>query len=117
MAEMSRSSNSLIMSVSELLSSSDGQLKTIATTAPAERLDDLFTGIWQEIRGARHLAGQPRNSASSQSLALANIALRLATHSGRQTLLIEAWHMMAHSLMADEQYEQAIPYYEKRIQH
>src|SRR5437868_10432509 len=30
---------------------------------------------------------------------------------------MEAWHMMAHSLMADEQYEQAIPYYEKRIDH
>jgi CHAT domain-containing protein/tetratricopeptide (TPR) repeat protein len=105
------------MSTLHLLNSSDDQLKTLATTAPPERLDELFTGIWQEIRGARHLPGQPRNAASSQSLALANIALQLATHSGREKLLVEAWHMMAHSLMADEQYEQAIPYYERRIQY
>jgi CHAT domain-containing protein/tetratricopeptide (TPR) repeat protein len=105
------------MSPVEILSSSEEQLKTLARTAPAERLEQLFNDIWQEIRNARHLPGQPRSAASSQSLALANVALQLATYSGHEQLLIDAWHMMAHSLMADEQYEQAIPYYEKRIQH
>ena len=95
----------------------DEQLKTFASSAPAEQLDEVFQKIWQEIRAARHLPGQPRNDASTQSVTIANIALQLATWSGREQLLMEAWHMMAHSLMANEQYEEAIPYYETRIQH
>lgn len=80
-----------------------------------ERPDETFKRIWQEIRSARHLAGQPRNAATAQSVALAKQALHLAVESKDDTLLIEAWHMMAHSLMADEQYDEAVPFYEKRI--
>ena len=104
-------------STGEILSSSEEQLQTLARSSPGERLDELFKDIWQEIRNGRYLPGQPRSAASRQSLALAKIALQLATYSNNEKLLIDAWHMMAHSLMADEQYEQAIPYYEKRIQH
>src|SRR5438552_2165732 len=81
-----------------------------------ERLDEIFNDIWGEIRGARHIPGQPRNEASGKSVALATRALQLATESNDQKFLIEAWHMMAHSLMADEQYERAVPFYQQRVE-
>src|SRR5262249_49980635 len=81
-----------------------------------DRLDEIFSGIWQEIRNARHIPGQPRNQASAHSVSLAQKALQLANDSQSEKLLLEAWQMMTHSLMADEQYSQAIPFYENRIQ-
>jgi len=38
-------------------------------------------------------------------------------HSGDESLLLEAWRMMAYTLMADEQYQEAVPFYEQSIQH
>ena len=46
----------------------------------------------------------------------ARVGLQLATHSRNDRLLLEAWRMMAHSLMADEQYDEAIPFYRKQIE-
>jgi tetratricopeptide (TPR) repeat protein len=80
--------------------------------------DDLqqrFDHIWSEIRGANLYAGQPRNEASAQSVLLARQALKLATDSGSARFLQEAWRMLAYSLTANEQFEDAIPYYEQSI--
>lgn len=103
------------MSATELLNSSGDQLKAFAAAAGADGLARAFDEIWSDIRSARHYAGQPRSLQSGRSVRLANIALQLATHSGNENLLLESWRMLTHSLMADEQYEQAIPFYQNRI--
>jgi CHAT domain-containing protein/tetratricopeptide (TPR) repeat protein len=103
------------MSTDELLNLSGDQLSAFAISASPESLARIFEGIWNDIRSARHYPGQPRNRQSSRSVQLANLALDLATHSGSEILLFESWRMLTHSLMADEQYEYAIPFYEQRI--
>ncbi|MBI4471792.1 MAG: CHAT domain-containing protein [Acidobacteria bacterium] len=47
---------------------------------------------------------------------LAERALQLATESGSERLLVEAWRMLAYSLNANEQFQDAIPYYKKAIE-
>jgi len=87
----------------------------------SERLPDdrerAFDEIWEKIRSAKHYAGQPRNEQSAQSVSLARTALQTAMQSGDESLLLEAWRMMAYTLMADEQYQEAVPFYEQSIQH
>ncbi|HYR88367.1 MAG TPA: CHAT domain-containing protein [Terriglobia bacterium] len=83
---------------------------------PQEALQQTFDGIWGEIRGAKLYAGQPRNEASAHSVSLARHALQLATDSGSDRFLVEAWRMLAYSLTANEQYEEAIPYYKSAIE-
>jgi CHAT domain-containing protein len=83
---------------------------------PEETLQQTFDRIWGEIRGANLFAGQPRNEASAQSVTLAWQALQLATDSGNERFLLEAWRMLAYSLLANEQYPQAIQYYKISIE-
>ena len=84
--------------------------------APEERLQDIFDRIWEEIRGANLYAGQPRNEASAHSVLRAQHALELAMNSGNDRLMIEAWRMLAYSFTANEQYEEAIPYYKSAVE-
>jgi tetratricopeptide (TPR) repeat protein len=81
-----------------------------------QELQQEFDHIWGEIRRANLYAGQPRNQASSVSVSRARHALELATSSGREHFLREAWRMLAYSLTANEQYEEAISYYRKFIE-
>ncbi len=83
---------------------------------PEETLQDTFDRIWEEIRGVNLYAGQPRNEASGRSVSRAQHALQLAINSGNHRLMIEAWRMLAYSLTANEQYEEAIPYYESVVE-
>jgi tetratricopeptide (TPR) repeat protein len=78
-------------------------------------LRQTFEKLWEEIRGGQLYAGQPRNAQSSTGVALAHEALRLATEANDENLLLEAWRMLAYSLSADEQWVEAIPYYEQAI--
>src|SRR2546430_1296265 len=82
---------------------------------PDETLQDAFDRIWGEIRGANLYAGQPRSQASAHSVSLARHALQIAANSGSDRLMIEAWRMLGLSLTANEQYEEAIPYYKSAI--
>jgi len=61
-------------------------------------------------------AGQPRNEASAHSVSRAQHALQLAQNSGNDRLMIEAWKMLAYSLTANEQYEDAIPFYKSAVE-
>src|SRR5437867_12004753 len=83
---------------------------------PEQELQEVFDGIWNEIRAAKLYAGQPGSEASVQSVSLARNALQLATDSGSQRLVLEAWRMLAYSLTANEQFEEAVPYYERSIE-
>lgn len=103
------------MSPQELLNWSDDELKRFALSSDAPHLKQIFDQISEEIRGAKLYSGQPRTSGSEESLSLARLGLRLAEHSGNEQLLVESWRMLAYSLNANEQYEEAIPYYKKLI--
>src|SRR5881628_2840935 len=81
-----------------------------------EELQQTFDRMWNEIRGAKLYAGQPRSEASAQSVMLASRALQLATDSSSERFLLEAWRMLAYSLTANEQYEEALPYYQRAIE-
>ena len=78
-------------------------------------LRQTFEKFWADIRGSQLYAGQPRNAQSSSGVALAHEALRLATEAKDDELLLEAWRMLAYSLSADEQWLEAIPFYEQAI--
>src|SRR5262249_53501202 len=56
-----------------------------------------------------------KSNESAHGLSLSQVALRLASQVQDNRLLIEAWHMMGRSLGANEEFEQAIPFYEKTI--
>jgi len=83
---------------------------------PEETLQNTFDRIWEEIRGANLYAGQPRNEGSAQSVLRAQHALQLAINSGNDRLMVEAWKMLAYSFTANEQYEEAIPYYKSAVE-
>jgi CHAT domain-containing protein/tetratricopeptide (TPR) repeat protein len=83
---------------------------------PEETLQDTFDRIWREIRSANLYGGQPRSQASAHSVSLARHALQIATNSGSDRLMIEAWRMLGLSLTANEQYEEAIQYYKSAIE-
>ena len=88
----------------------------MAEIRPKHELQQAFDRIWKEIRAARLYAGQPRSESSAQSVSLAHRALQLATDSGSRRLLIEAWRMLAYSLTANEQFEEAVSYYKLSIE-
>jgi CHAT domain-containing protein/tetratricopeptide (TPR) repeat protein len=85
------------------------------TAAECSELPKVFEDLWAEIRGSRIYAGQPRNTDSNRGVELATHALQLATEAQQQPLLLEAWRMLAYSLTANEQYAEALPYYESAI--
>ena len=78
-------------------------------------LREAFDRFWADIRGSRLYAGQPRSMKSATGVDLAREALRLAEEAANQDFLLEAWRMLAYSLAANEQWADAIPYYEKAI--
>jgi CHAT domain-containing protein/tetratricopeptide (TPR) repeat protein len=79
-------------------------------------LKQRFDHIWAEIRAAKLAGGQARNEASARSVSLAQHALELATESGSDSLLVEAWRMLALTLQANEQYQEATSYYRSAIE-
>src|ERR1041385_4568381 len=81
--------------------------------------DDLhqtFDRIWNEIRGANLIAGQARTEATAHTVSLAQHALKLATESGNDRFLVEAWRMLVLTLNGNEQYQEAAPFYRKAIE-
>jgi CHAT domain-containing protein len=104
------------MSTEELLNRSDNELEKLAVSTDEKRLEEIFQRIWDEINSARHHGGQPKNPQSAQSLAYARAAFQLATHSKKEKLLLEAWQMMSYSLMVNEQYDEAVPFYRQIVQ-
>ncbi len=91
------------MSPEGLLKCSDAELEQAANDR--EGLQDLFESIWEKVRPL--YAGQPKSLQSAEGLSLAHLALRLAAHAQNDRLWIEAWHMMARALSANEEFEKA----------
>src|SRR5437870_736630 len=85
-------------------------------TMPQADLQQTFDHIWAEIRAAKLAGGQARNEASARSVSLAQQALELATEAGSDRFTVEAWRMLALTLSANEQYQEAIPYYHNAIE-
>jgi CHAT domain-containing protein len=83
---------------------------------PQGDLEQTFDRIWHEIRGANLIAGQARNEVSAHTVSLAQHALQLATESGSDRFLVEAWRMLALTLNGNEQYQEAAAYYRKAIE-
>jgi CHAT domain-containing protein/tetratricopeptide (TPR) repeat protein len=83
---------------------------------PEGDLQETFTRIWSEIRAAKLAGGQARNEASAHSVSLARRALQLATESGSHVFIADAWRMLAVTLNANEQYQEAITYYRMAIE-
>jgi tetratricopeptide (TPR) repeat protein len=101
------------MSPEDLMKCSDADLKRFAAASTPEDLHRLFNTIWEKVRPL--YAGQPKSVESAHGLSLARIALALASFAQDQRLLIEAGHMMGRSLSANEEFEQAIPFYREVI--
>jgi CHAT domain-containing protein/tetratricopeptide (TPR) repeat protein len=101
------------MSPEDLLKCSETELHALAASTKPEDLPDLFDSIWKKVRPL--YVGQPKSIEASQGLTLAQAALALASHSSDKRLLIEARHMMGRSLGANEEFEQAIPFYRQVI--
>ena len=83
---------------------------------PRGDLQETFDHIWAEIRAAKLAGGQARNEASARSVSLAQQALDLATEAGSDRFIVEAWRMLALTLSANEQYQEAIPHYHNAIE-
>src|SRR2546425_12291576 len=83
---------------------------------PMGDLQGTFARIWSEIRGAKLAGGQARNEASAYSVSLAQHALQLATESGSDRFLVDSWRMLAITLNANEQYQEAITYYSRAVE-
>src|SRR5262245_4728334 len=81
-----------------------------------EDLQQRFDQIRKQIRVARHNAGQPRGEGSTQGVSLAQQALALARSSRSDRFLIESWLMLGYTLTANEDFDQAIPYYKQAIE-
>jgi CHAT domain-containing protein len=80
-----------------------------------ETLRETFEKYWAQIRGSHIYAGQPRNSDTAASVHLAEDALQRATQAQDDESLVDAWEMMAYTLNANEQWSEALPYYERAI--
>ena len=78
-------------------------------------LCETFEEFWAQIRGSQMHAGQPRNSDTVAGVNLARQALKLATDAEDEELLLDAWAMMAYTLNANEEWNDAAPYYERAI--
>ena len=103
------------MDVLSLLQRSDADLKQWAVEQDETSLNETFASIWNEIRGARLAAGQPRSVQSANCVELARASETIAKQRNNDQLLTEAWRMLAYSLNANEQYEEAVAFYELAI--
>ena len=99
----------------ELLNCSEAELRAYVARHSESTLAETFRQIWLAIRAGRFYAGQPRNAQTAMAVELGNVALRLATEARRDSLVLEAWRMLAHALTADEQYTAAIDYYAQAV--
>jgi CHAT domain-containing protein len=86
----------------------------IDLASDAERRQALAE-LWENIRNNGLYGGQPRSESSNRGVKLARMALTIAAHMGDDSLLAEAWRMMAYTLNADEQYAESIEYYRLAI--
>jgi len=102
--------------VENLLSKNESDLQRYVTALDSCDLEGLFTEMWDAIRQVKLYAGQPRNAASAEALALSHLALSVAEHSGAEPLKAESHRMMAYVLNADEQYDQSISHYTRAIE-
>ena len=103
------------MDVLPLLNRSDANLKEWALEQDETALNETFASIWNEIRGARLAAGQPRSVQTANCVELARVSETIAKHRNDERLLTEAWRMLAYSLNANEQYEEAVAFYELAV--
>jgi tetratricopeptide (TPR) repeat protein len=92
----------------------DPYLKTYVESKDGEGLRTEISSVWQNIRTNLY-SGGPRSSQTDQAIARALVALRVASQTNDRILLAEACRLMAHTLNADEQYEQSVEYYRKAI--
>jgi tetratricopeptide (TPR) repeat protein len=101
------------VSPEDLLKCSEAELERLAISISVDELQTLIHAIWERVRPL--YAGQPKSIHSATGLALAQAALQLASRTSKQSLLIEAWHLMGRSLSANEDFEKAIPFYRQVI--
>src|SRR5262245_27715487 len=80
-----------------------------------EELRQTFEKFWADIRGFSLYAGQPSNSQSAAAVSIAREAVRLATTAADADLLLQAYDMLRYGLTANEQFLEALPYYEHVI--
>src|SRR5207249_1989470 len=94
---------------------SDPYLKAYVESRGDSGLRAEIASVWQSIRDRNLYSGGPRSSQTDQAIARALAALRVASQTNDRVLLAEACRLMAHTLNADEQYEQSVEYYQKAI--
>src|SRR6185503_4679930 len=92
----------------------DPYLKTYVESKDGNRLRTEIAEVWQNIRGKLY-SGGPRGAQTNQAIAQSLAALKMASQTNDRMMLAEACRLMAHTLNADEQYEQSIDYYQKAI--
>ena len=92
----------------------DPYLKTYVESKDGKGLRTEIAHVWQDVRTNLY-SGGPRSSQTDQAIARALAALRVASQTNDRVLLAEACRLMAHTLNADEQYEQSVEYYQKAI--
>src|SRR5260370_1734637 len=93
----------------------DSYLKTYVESKDGKGLRTEIADVWQSIRGTNLYSGGPRSAQSDQAIARSLAALRVASQTNDRVLLAEACRLMAHTLNADEQYEQSVEYYQTAI--
>jgi CHAT domain-containing protein/tetratricopeptide (TPR) repeat protein len=104
-----------VKTVFHLLNASASDLQKWVTSQDPEALRLALRTIDSEIRNANLTGGQPRGMSSAGSVDLARFGLRIAEATADDRLLAEAWRMLAYSLNADEQFQEALAFYEKAI--
>jgi CHAT domain-containing protein/tetratricopeptide (TPR) repeat protein len=87
-----------------------------AKAATSAELSEIFDAMWSQIRSANLTSGQPRGSASTESVSLARSALNLARSNADPLFQAEAHRMMAYTLNANEQYEESLPHYRRALE-
>jgi tetratricopeptide (TPR) repeat protein len=100
----------------DLLELSSEELKAFAVSSDRSKLQEKFEQIEAEIGRAHLYAGQPRNPQSARCVSLARVGHQLAIHSGDDRFLLDSWRMLARCLTANEDYEEAVSFYEKLIE-
>jgi tetratricopeptide (TPR) repeat protein len=93
----------------------DPYFKTYVESKDGNGLRTEIADVWQSIRGTNLYSGGPRSSQTDQAIARSLQALKVASQTNDRVLLAEACRLMAHTLNADEQYEQSVDYYQKAI--
>jgi tetratricopeptide (TPR) repeat protein len=93
----------------------DPYLKTYVESKDGGHLRKEIAEVWQSIRSRNLYSGGPRSAQTNQAIARSLAALKLASQTNDRMMLAEACRLMAHTLNADEQYQQSIDYYQKAI--